>query len=86
MSIKHVLELIDVFLRGEDVSINHAWEIEDALENLEAKPKVIEETLTMLASYRPGGGEFLFDQAAMERQLQLLRRYLANESGANVRE
>lgn len=80
MSIHHALQLVDAFLNGDDVSKHQASEIELALETLTERPAIVEETLTMLASYQPGGGEFLFDLAAMESQLRLLRRYLAGAS------
>jgi hypothetical protein len=59
--------LLESFVAGEDRSVRFANGIEGLL--LEAFPDddALEDLLVALASYRPGGGEYLYDEAALVR-------------------
>lgn len=50
------------FIAGKDCSIANAQAIEVALDKLYAEDGLIQDTVTMLASYRAGGGEYLYDE------------------------
>jgi hypothetical protein len=58
------------FIAGKDCSITNAQAIEVALDKLYGEDGLIQDTVTMLACYRAGGGEFLYDEEQMKRQLQ----------------
>ena len=64
--IEHILRR---FVVGTDTSIKAANEIEVALDNNFPNDDYVQETVEMLAMYRPGGGEYLFDTVAMRQRL-----------------
>lgn len=68
--------LIERFTTGQDISIGIANEIEVALDNGFADDKHIQDTVEMLALYRPGGGEFLLDEIALTQRLIKTSAYL----------
>lgn len=63
-------EWINNFIQGKDCSIANAQVIEVALDELYAEDGLIQDTVMMLASYRAGGGEYLYDEEQVKRQLQ----------------
>ena len=60
-----ILDLLDKFVRGDDRSLSLAGEIEVALDRAFPEDEAIQDVVLALASYRPGGGAFLYDEAAM---------------------
>ena len=60
--------LIQRFVAGADVSIRAANEIEVALDDY-PDDDYLQQTREMLAMYRPDGGEYLFDTAAITQRL-----------------
>lgn len=58
------------FIAGKDFSIVNAQAIEVALDKLYPENGLIQDTMLMLASYRAGGGESLYDEEQVKRQLQ----------------
>ena len=70
-----IISKIDRFLSGADTSIASANEIEVALDAF-PDDDYLQQTVEMLAMYRPGGGEYLFDTAAVDIRLRETRKYL----------
>ena len=61
--------LIQRFVSGTDCSIEAADKIEIVLDDSFPDDDYVQQTVEMLAMYRPEGGEFLFDTIAMRRRL-----------------
>jgi len=61
--------LVERFCSGDDVSISSANAIEVALDDAFPNDDVVQDVVLMLASYRPGGGEFLYDEAQVKKRL-----------------
>ena len=57
------------FVLGMDTSIQAANEIEVALDDSFPDDDFVQQTVKMLAMYRPEGGEFLFDTTAIRQRL-----------------
>ena len=53
--------LIQQFISGTDCSMDAANKIEIALDDSFPDDEYMQQTVEMLAMYRPHGGEFLFD-------------------------
>ena len=58
---------LERFLRGEDRSVAWAKAAETLLDDLEPRDALLDELQDGLSLYRPGGGERLIDEKAMER-------------------
>jgi len=61
--------LVQRFVSEVDTSITAANEIDVALDNGFPQDDYVQQTVEMLAMYRPEGGEFLFGTAAIKRRL-----------------
>ena len=57
-----LMERIQRFIDGTDVSVESAGLIEVGLDDAFPDNDWISDKVLMLASYRPGGGEFLYDE------------------------
>jgi hypothetical protein len=71
-----VERMIERFVSGTDISIRAANEIEVALDDAFPNDDYVQETVVMLAMYRPGGGEFLFDTMTIKQRLAATMGYL----------
>ena len=69
-------QLIERFVSGMDTSIETANDIEVALDDGFPDDDYVQQTVEMLAMYRHGGGEFLFDAAAIKQRLIETTGYL----------
>jgi hypothetical protein len=69
-----VREMLKAFVEGVDRSVAAAREIEGALAQQFPEDDRFEDLLLALASYQPGGGEFLYDE---KRIMPLCRAALA---------
>jgi hypothetical protein len=58
-------ELLRRFVQGPDRSLGAARELEGALATQFPEDERLEDLLLALASYRPGGGELLYDEKAI---------------------
>ena len=67
--ISEIDRLVQRFVSDVDTSITAANDIEMALDNSFPQDDYVQQTVEMLAMYRPEGGEFLFDTAAIKRRL-----------------
>jgi hypothetical protein len=66
---------IERFIDGSDVSLESAGLIEVGLDDAFPDNDWVSDRVLMLASYRPGGGESLYDEDQVRRELvQVLAR------------
>ncbi|KQO53864.1 hypothetical protein [Methylobacterium sp. Leaf85] len=73
----HAIEqAIERFVSGMDVSIETANYIETVLDDGFPSDDYVQQTVEMLAMYRPGGEEFLFDTGAIKQRLIETAKYL----------
>ena len=71
-----LLSLIEKFIEGEDCSVAVANQIEVAIDDTYPEDAFMQETVLMLASYRPGGGEFLYDEKTLKGRLRKAKERL----------
>ena len=64
-----LMERIQRFIDGIDVSLESAGLIEAGLDDAFPDNDWFADKVLMLASYRPGGGEFLYDEAHVRAEL-----------------
>lgn len=79
MSVKgseQLVEAVDRFVSGQDISIALANFIEVALDDACPDDDRIQEVVAVLAAYRPGGGEFLYDEFQVGAELRKIRGLL----------
>jgi hypothetical protein len=72
-------QLIERFRSGEDTSIDAANAIEVALDDAFPSDEQVQDVVRGLASYRPGGCEFLYSEEEIRRQLTSLLPLLGAE-------
>ena len=65
-------QLIERFCSGADISVKAANAIEVAIDEAFPDDEQAQDVVLCLASYRPGGGELLYDELVVGRQLALL--------------
>ena len=69
MSKNKLIELIDTFTTLQDISVAHANEIELAIDDEFPDDEYMQDVVEMLASYRPGGGDYLYDEQTVINKL-----------------
>jgi hypothetical protein len=69
-------QMMLTFVKGDDTSIELANAIELEIEDEFPDDDYMQQTLEMLAMYRPKGGDFLFDTAAIKQRLSETLRYM----------
>ena len=74
--ISEIEQKVQKFVLGMDTSIQAANEIEVALDDSFPDDDFVQQTVEMLAMYRPEGGEFLFDTTAIRQRLIQTMKYL----------
>ncbi|MBV9131239.1 MAG: hypothetical protein JO020_16760 [Chloroflexi bacterium] len=62
--------MLERFVRGDDRSIRFANEIEQYLDDNFRGTRLHEELIEPLATYRPGGGEFLVNENELVQQFE----------------
>ena len=72
---KQLIALFENFLHKGDWSVSSARELEGRLDEF-SEVDGVEDLQNILASYRPGGGEFLFDKDRLEKELLFLKNSL----------
>lgn len=70
---------IDKFISGTDRSIATANEIEVTLDDAFPNDEIIQNLVLMLASYRPGGGECLYNEAQILNELLKVKKYIESK-------
>ncbi|MGD2093244.1 MAG: hypothetical protein PVH61_44195 [Candidatus Aminicenantes bacterium] len=68
--------LLETFINGENRSLNFAGEIESAFAETFPDDERFEDLMYMLASYRPGGGEFLYNEEQLKKECERVLRIL----------
>jgi hypothetical protein len=74
---ENLLHLIERFVSDRDTSIEAANKIEVALDDDFPDDDYLQQTVEMLAMYRPEGGDFLFDTPAIRQRLEETVSYLS---------
>lgn len=64
------------FVDGRDRSLTAAGHLEVALEEMFPDDEEVADVVLALASYRPGGGEYLYDEQQITKLCQWLLRKL----------
>lgn len=75
-----VIKKIDIFLSRKDQSLKVTNEIEAELLALFPEDEYIEDVTDALAQYKPGGGDFLFQESDIEQKFIFLRKYLLSKN------
>lgn len=73
---KNLRGLLEQFCSRDDNSIQAANAIEVALDDAFPNDDQVQDVVLALASYRPGGGEFLYDEQEIKRRLAPIIRRL----------
>lgn len=77
MSVSENLKsLIEQFVAGSDTSLESANKIEVILDDQFPDDDYLQQTVEMLAMYRPEGGDFLFDTSEISQRLKETSTYL----------
>lgn len=71
---------IQKFITQQDMSIQCAQEIEHLLNTLNLHHDLIFETILMLASYRPSGGEFFYNEEQIIEQLNKVLDHIKEDA------
>ncbi len=74
--IEALIEMLNKFITKKDCSLQIAGEIEVKLDELFPDDDTIQDAVTYFALYRPGGGEFLYDEMSMIQESKLLLEIL----------
>ncbi len=81
VALKSLCSLVEGFIAGPDRSLSAAGRIEVALDEAFPDDDDVQEFVTCFASYRPGGGDYLYDESqivakSVELLVLLTRRRL----------
>ena len=76
MNINKLVKLIDKFVRKKDISLSIANDIEVAIDDIFPDDKYMQDTVEMLVSYRPGGGEYLYNEEHLIARLKKVKEKL----------
>lgn len=68
--------LLDHFINGDDISLTAAGRLELLLDDNFPDDEIVQNLVSDLARYRPGGGDFLVDADEMRLRLRRLRDHL----------
>jgi hypothetical protein len=71
-----VKKTIEKILKEKDFSVSAARALESAIALSAPEDERFEELLHILASYRPGGGEFLFGEKDLERECERVTKLI----------
>ena len=72
-------DLLNRFISGEDRSKDMVEKIEGVLIENFSDSELYEEISVPVASYQPGGGEFLYDEEALAREFRYILKRLKHE-------
>ena len=76
MNKNKIIELIDKFISKQNVSIAHANAIEVAIGDEFPDDEYMQDVVEILASYRPGGGDYLYDEQTVINKLLKMKERL----------
>jgi len=74
--VDNIRNAIKRILEERDFSVAAAANLESAIAESFAEDERFEDLLDVLASYRPGGGEFLFDEEKLESECRRVMKFL----------
>lgn len=74
--IRRLMTLIGQFATGRRQSLQDAQEIEVGLDDAFPEDEDIQDFVTDFASYRPGGGDYLYDEEALAKKCRRLLHLL----------
>lgn len=76
MAISEIKAILDGFIAGVDTSIEAANRLEVLLDDNYPDDDFLQETVEILACYRPEGGDFLFDTDQVTSRLVETKKHL----------
>ena len=71
-----IISLIDSFISGERANIETANLLETMLDDNYPEDDYLQETVEILACYRPEGGDFLFNTEQVKKRLSETKKHL----------
>ncbi|WP_366921795.1 hypothetical protein MFMK1_002211 [Metallumcola ferriviriculae] len=74
--IEILVNKLEDFISGKDRTLTIAGEIEVALDRLFSDNDEIQDYATYFASYRPSGGEYLYDEKTMAKKSEYLLKII----------
>lgn len=78
--IHKIIDMLNKFISREDCSLEFAGQIEIELDELFPDDDEIQDYVTCFASYRPGGGDFLYDEESMVKESKVLMNIIIEKS------
>lgn len=78
-TLKLLADLMETFVSGRDRSMAHVDRIEGLLIEHFQDSELFEELSPAVASYRPGGGEYLIDEDSLASEFRYALRRLREE-------
>jgi len=83
MDTSDIINKINCFISLSDGSVTLAQEIEVNLDELYPEDSYIQNIVVILASYKPSGGDFLYDTEEVVKVLKKLKEKLNGNSNSN---
>jgi hypothetical protein len=71
-----ILSLIDSFISGSNTDMENANQLETMIDDNYPDDDFLQETVEILACYRPEGGDFLFNTEQVKKRLIETKKYL----------
>lgn len=71
-----IVPLIENLITGKDISIENAQHIEVLLDDYYENDEVIQDFITDLALYNPGGGEYLYSHSEITPKAKHILAYI----------
>jgi hypothetical protein len=72
-----ILSLIDSFISDSNTDMEHANQLETLIDDNYPDDDFLQETVEILACYRPEGGDFLFNTDQVKKRLIETKEYLS---------
>lgn len=86
VQIERICDMLEAFIAGPDQSLTAAGKIEVALDDVFPDDDEIQDYVTYFATYRPGGGEYLYDVKQIvgksNELISLLKKKSATKEGS----
>lgn len=80
MEMLEILKLLDAFIDGGNTSMETANRLEVLIDDAFPDDDFLQETVEILACYRPEGGDFIFDTSQVQKHLVDARIYLRKKA------
>jgi hypothetical protein len=79
-NIYEVIKRLKSFIDETDISMENAGHIESLLDELYPEDEMIQDFVTHLASYKPGGGEYLYDKNQIIKYGKNVLEHIENDN------